>query len=126
MVTESINIAPGKEWAEGLTEQEFIAEFQRRFKGCDSVPNMHSWIKKPYPTYHGISKVNPEDIQYQDTPGKAEQPKTEEDLIKENSRFCPGCKREFKAIKVKGVIRPNSLGLAAHKKACKTLLLVKA
>ena len=117
-----MTVVEGKEWAEGLSQHEFEAEYARRNPGTDSIPALEKWLYREWPVYHGIPNINPDDIKYEDTPRGV---KTEDELRIEFIRYCEGCKKEFKAVMVNGKLRPNYLALAKHEKSCKTLLLVK-
>jgi hypothetical protein len=95
-----MEIAKGKEWAEGLTQAEFIPEFTRRHPKSDYVPQIGKWIVRPY-TRGSIEKHMPQQPRVK--PSVSEQPKDEIE--------CSGCKKVFKG-------KPRFAHLATHKKKC--------
>lgn len=95
-----MEIARGKEWAEGLTQAEFIPEFMRRHPKTDYIPPMEKWIGRPY-TQGSKEKHVP--AQPRVKPSVPVQPIDEIE--------CSGCKRVFKG-------KPRYAHLAVHKKKC--------
>jgi hypothetical protein len=95
-----MEIARGKEWAEGLTQDEFIPEFTKRHPKSDAIPLVEKWIVRPYTkgsTERLLSK------QARIKPPESEKPKDE--------IACSGCKKVFKG-------KPRYAHLANHKKKC--------
>jgi hypothetical protein len=105
-------IHESKQWANGLTQEEFTKEFQRRYPRSDSVPDLRKWLYRDIPRYHGINPFNLEQMESQDN--KRPERKEPEEIV------CKGCGKEFTA---KGNMKLAHRKL--HEKRCKKLLAMK-
>jgi hypothetical protein len=110
-------ISEEKLWAEGMAQDEFEREFQRRNPLCDVIPDLKKWLHTENPKHSGIDKFNLEDMEIDDIPRKEE--------VKDLSRHCKGCGRVFPPITVRGKEREATLAYFNHTKNCKNLLEVR-
>lgn len=94
-----------KQWAIGMSQQQFEREFCRRNGQVDFIPDVNVWLDEPEPERIIFNGVKPEDILMSD----AEMPKQEEKM---QSTSCRGCGRIFKM--AKGAF----LAKSAHERHC--------
>lgn len=74
-----------REWARGLTQEEFSHEFQRRNAGTDVIPSVTEWVNGHDPVYNGIPDIPAESYEI-DGPAPVQTPLTYK---------CRGCSKEF-------------------------------
>lgn len=92
-----------REWARGLTQDQFHHEFQRRNPATDVIPDVNEWLAAPEPVYHGRGDLTP-DAWEQDGPAP-EPPKA---VVFE----CRGCGKKF----------PLAIARSGHERGCKSKL----
>ena len=107
-----------REWARGLSQDDFAREFQRRNPHGDVIPAVIEWVDGHEPVYHGIPDIPPESYT-QDGPGPTEQ---ETHLVQEYKPLpkgtvkgvfpCRGCGKEF------GI----ALARSGHERGCKAVV----
>lgn len=88
-----------REWARGLTQEQFNIEYERRFPSADVIPDLNFWLSSGEPTYHGIDPVLDKDyitevvgeVKDSEGPDLKLPPK-----IKQPGKFvCEGCGEKF-------------------------------
>jgi hypothetical protein len=97
-----------RNWAVGLTQEQFLHEFMRRMPHADAIPLQSEYAKGHDDEYNGISGVKPEDY----VVAVKEPPKEE----KAKKIFaCRGCGRIFN----------HAVARSGHERGCKIKLQMK-
>ena len=96
-----------REWARGMSQDDFAREFQRRNPWGDVIPGVNEWVDGKDPEYNGIPDIPPESYT-QDGP---------DPLVKDAMMFpCRGCGREFSV----------AIARSGHERGCKAIVMKEA
>jgi hypothetical protein len=98
-----------RQWAVGLTQEQFSIKFQQMNPGTDVIPLGEEWVKGSDPVYNGISGVGPEGYS-EDGPVKE---KVIPQKVAQPGKFkCRGCDKAF----------AHAIARAGHERGCKSVI----
>ena len=85
-----------RNWAVGLSQEEFNIAYERKFPGADVIPDVKFYTTMGEPVYHGISPIRDEEFAPEETPINKDEPKPLPAKIKQPGKFiCRGCGQKF-------------------------------
>jgi len=111
-----------REWARGLSQDDFAREFQRRNPFGDVIPAVGEWVDGHEPVYNGIPDIPPESY-VEDGPAevlpKAPESKAEEPFVRKTpikkKYYCRGCNQDF----------DYAIARSGHERHCKASIITK-
>ena len=110
---------PTKQWAVGLSPDEFKIQFQQRYPFAAGIlPNLKKWLQIKPKEFDGVMPFNEELIEGENVINQSKAVEVKEPEKVGFEVVCPGCEKNW----IKDTEKKANAAMRAHKRFCKELL----